>query len=186
MSDSERSLRTSALFLGAHCILGLALVLLAPASAGSLPSFLKSWGSMLEVVVPAIHHIPALTAFPTEAWFASVIMWTLLPVFAVMAARLRWLWVPDETRLRRQPWLLLFAVAMFGFIAIGLMRYSPADTDGYGFASRNLSLMTSGRVAYGLYLGLMVCGAALCIGFLVRIVGVARRVMHDDFRNKGV
>jgi len=183
VSESEKSFKSSVLFLGAHCALALAAVLVAPADGNSVPRFLRSWGEMLEVVVPSIQHIPVLTQFSAQAWFASVVMWTLLPLSAVIAARLRGLWIPNETRLRRQPWLLLFAAAIFGFVAVGMMRYSPVDTSGYGFGARNLAAMTGGRISYGIYLGLIVCGVGLSIGFLARLLPIARRVMHDDFKD---
>lgn len=183
VSDAEKAFKTSALFFGAHCVLAVALVLLAPAEAGLLPSFFRSWGAMLEIVAPSIYYLAALTAFPTQAWFATVVMWTLVPVSAVMAARLRYFWIPDETRFRRQPWLLLFGVALFGFITVFAMRYSPTDTEGYSRAARHLRLMASGPVPYGVYLGIAMGAVSMCIGFTARIIPLARRVLHDDFKN---
>jgi hypothetical protein len=165
------------LFVGSSTV-GAIAIWLAPSAGSAFAYVVGGWGSMLQVLVPSVRHIPELTAFKWNAWCASVVVWTLMPLGAYAAWRCKALWTPDEIRIRRQPLILVFCALVFAFVVIGAMQYSPTTRSlaGFGFARRVLSLMVSSKAAYALVLGFIATGVSLSAGLLIQAAQLAHKI----------
>lgn len=168
----------SLIFLSSHMAVSGMIACVAPDQIWEIPDWFLNWGRALEVLVPSIEFIPRLTKFPVKAWVISVGMWSVVPIASLWAYGAKQLWVPDMIRLRRQPWLLLLAVAAFGLIALSMARLSPelADVARPSFSGRMLSKMTSSIVGYVVYQALIVVGVSFCVAFTARALRIAREI----------
>lgn len=165
------------LFVG-NATVGAIAIWLAPSADSAFARIVGSWGSMLQILVPSVRHIPDLTTFSWNAWFASVVVWTLMPLGTYAAWRCKALWTPDEIRIRRQPLLLMFGALVFAFVVVGAMQYSPTakSLSGFGFARRMLSRMVSSKEAYALALAFIATGVALSAGLLIQAAQLAHKI----------
>ena len=167
------------LFAG-NLVIGLFVMWSSPYLGELLRSIVVAWGSIAQIAVPSIQYISNLTSFQWEAWCASLVVWSVMPVGAYAVWRSKSLWEPDKYRMRRQPLILVFCVLLFAFVVVGMMRYSPMEQSlsGFGVARRMLSMMISSKLAYVSVLAFIATGVSIAAGLFIQALQLA----HNLFR----
>lgn len=166
--------------LAAYIGLGLICVF-APLSLASSPAVAR-YADLLANVIPSMRLFARVSSFPSQAQLTLAVLWTSVPISALIVARVPWFWVPDMTQLRRKPWALLLGTFVLGFIIVTMMRFDVDATHLWGRSARRVAALSNSRILFGITGGLVCGGVALCIGWLCRIPSTAREVLKDDFR----
>ena len=161
----QQSARLSAVYFGTYALAGFALTLL-PAAIGSSP-LIRSYALLWETVVPSVRDLVAVSRFADHARLTLTVLWTTVPFAAVAVARTPLFWIPDMTRLRRHPSLLIMAACMFGAAILSMFWLCPDESDigGHSYFDRLVTTLSTSRLLFGPIVGLMCGTTALC--FLV-------------------
>jgi len=154
-----------------------------PLSIASTPA-VTHYTEVLATVVPSIGALTQISSFPSHTRWTLAVLWTSVPISAVIVARVPWFWIPDMTRLRRSPWLHLIAPLIFGLVIVMMTQLDPdvSNLSGRAYGERFVTALSNFRILFGAMGGVMCGSVALCCGLLWRVPSIGREVLQDDFR----
>jgi hypothetical protein len=174
--------RVSIAYFAIHACVGL-LCAFAPRGIGSSTA-IRYCADLLDNLIPSIGGHIAISSFPDHTRLTLAVLWTCVPISAVIVARVPWFWIPNMTAIRRHPSLLLAGALLFGFIILTMMLLTPdaSDLTRASYGARMVQAMSTSRILLGVIAGLMCSTVAWCIAMLFRLPSIAREAVHDDFR----